>query len=110
MATYLGNWSDGWLRIKSSETSGIIILLVGIALLLVTFTIASIHLHEEINVLSVPSLMASFGEALSPLLEAAIRILYLGAMGWIASTVTAKGITILYQSKRLDKNSIHSEK
>jgi hypothetical protein len=92
----------------SSETSGITILLIGLALLLVTFIIGSVHLHGEINVLPVPSLMASFGEALSPILEAAIRILYLCAMGWIASTVTAKGITMLYQSKLLDKNSVHS--
>jgi Na+/serine symporter len=92
---------------KSSEASGIAILLVGIALLLTTFIIACIHLHGDIKVLPVPSLMASFGEALSPLVEAAIRILYLGLMGWIASTVTAKGITVLLQAKLLDKNILH---
>jgi hypothetical protein len=97
------------LRIKSSETSGITILLIGLALLLVTFTIGSIHLHGEINVLPVPSLMASLGEALSPLLEATIRIIYLAVMGWIAFTVTAKGITMLYQSKLPAKNSLYSE-
>lgn len=89
---------------KSSETSGITILLTGVALLSVTFIIASIHLQGDINVLPVPSLMSSFGEALSPLIEAAIRVLYLGVMGWIASTVTAKGITVLLQAKLLDKN------
>ena len=83
---------------KSSETSGITILLIGIALLSVTFIIACIHLQGDINVLPVPSLMASFGEALSPLIEATIRVLYLGVMGWIASTVTAKGITVLLQA------------
>jgi len=88
---------------KSSETSGITILLTGIALLLITFIVACIHLYGDINVLPVPSLMASFGEALSPLIEAAIRVLYLGVMGWIASTVTAKGLTALLQAKLLDK-------
>ncbi len=92
-----------WLWTKSSETSGITILLTGIALLLITFTIACIHLHGDIKVLPVPSLMASFGEALSPLIEAAIRVLYLGVMGWIASTVTAKGLTALLRAKLLDK-------
>jgi Na+/serine symporter len=91
---------------KSSEASGIAILLVGIALLLITFIVACIHLHGDIKVLPVPSLMASFGEALSPLIEAAIRVMYLGVMGWIASTVTAKGITALLQAKLLDKNSL----
>jgi hypothetical protein len=91
---------------KSSETSGITILLTGTALLLITFIIASIHLQGDINVLPVPSLMAFFGEALSPLIEAAIRVMYLGLMGWIASTVTAKGITVLLQAKLLDKTSL----
>ena len=94
---------------KFSETSGIAILLTGNALLSVTFIIACIHLQGNINVLPVPSLMASFGEALSPLVEAAIRLLYLGIMGWIASTVTAKGITMLLQAKLLDKNSLHQK-
>ena len=92
---------------KSSEASGITILLIGIALLFVTFIIACIHLQGGINVLPVPSLMSSFGEALSPLIEAAIRVLYLGLMGWIASKVTAKGITVLLQARLLDKNSLH---
>jgi hypothetical protein len=91
---------------KSSEASGIAILLVGIALLLTTFIIACIHLHGDIKVLPVPSLMASFGEAFSPLVEAAIRVLYLGLMGWIASKVTAKGITTLLRAKLLDKKAV----
>jgi hypothetical protein len=94
------------LRIKYSEASGITILLTGIALLSVTFIIACIHLQGDINVLPVPSLMASFGAALSPIIEAAIRVLYLGLMGWIASKVTAKGITVLLQAKLLDKTSL----
>jgi len=91
------------LRTKSSEASGIAILLTGIALLLITFIVACIHLYGDISVLPVPSLMATFGEALSPLVEAAIRILYLGVMGWIASTVTVKGVAVLLQAKLLDK-------
>ena len=94
---------------KSSETSGIAILLIGVALLLIAFIIACMHLQGVINVLPVPSLLASFGEALSPLIEAAIRVLYLGVMGWIASTVPAKGITLLLQAKLLDKNSLHQK-
>ena len=91
---------------KYSEASGITILLIGIALLSVTFIIACIHLQGDINVLPVPSLMASFGEALSPLIEAAIRVMYLGLMGWIASIVTAKGVTVLLQARLLDKTSL----
>lgn len=91
---------------KTSEASGITILLIGFVLLSVTFIIACIHLQGDINVLPVPSFMASFGEALSPLIEAAIRVMYLGLMGWIASIVTAKGINVILQAKLLDKTSL----
>ncbi|MCK4884557.1 hypothetical protein KAS24_00670, partial [Candidatus Bathyarchaeota archaeon] len=64
---------------------------------------ASVGRHQRSTC---PRLMASFGEALFPLIEAAIRVLYLGVMGWIASTVTAKGITMLLQAKLLDKTSL----
>ena len=96
------------LRIKCSETSGIAILLAGIALLLTTFVIASIHLQGDINVLPVPSFLSSFGKAFSPLVEASIRVLYLGIMGWIATTVTAKGLNVLLQAKLLVKGSLNS--
>ena len=94
------------LRIKCSETSGITILLIGIALLLITFVIASIHLLGEINVLPVPSLLSFFGKAFSPLLEGIIRVLYLGIMGWVATTVTAKGLNVLLQAKSLDNGNL----
>jgi hypothetical protein len=91
------------LQIKSSEASGITILLTGITLLLITFIVACIHLYGGISILPVPSLMSSFGEGLSPLIEAVIRVLYLGLMGWIASIVIAKGVTALLRAKFLDK-------
>jgi hypothetical protein len=94
------------LQIKSSEASGVTILLAGITLLLITFVVACIHLYGDISVLPVPSLMASFGEGLSPLLEAVIRVLYLGLMGWIASIVIAKGVTALLRAKLIDKKLV----
>jgi len=89
------------LRINCSEFSGITILLVGLALLIVTFLIACIHLQEGVNLLPVPSFMSFLGEGLSPLIEAAIRALYLGLMGWIASTVTAKGIKVILAARKI---------
>jgi hypothetical protein len=97
-------------RIKCSETSAITILVLGIVLLLITFIIASIHLQGDINVLPVPSLMSSLGAAFFPLFEAAIRVLYMGVMGLIATKVIAKGITILFHARVLDTNSMPYEK
>ena len=96
------------MQIKCSETLGIIILLIGIALLLTTFIIASIHLQGDIIVLPVPRLLSSFGSAFSPLIDATIRVIYLGLMGWIATTVTVKGLNILLQAKRMNKYRLNS--
>ena len=89
------------LRINCSESSGITILLIGVALLAVTFLIACIHLQEGVNFLPVPSFASSVGEGLSPLIDALIRALYLGLMGWIASTVTAKGVKVLLTARKI---------
>jgi hypothetical protein len=84
---------------KTSEAPGIAVLLIGIALLVTTFIDAYLFLEEDISILPVPNLIAAFGEALAPLIEASIRMLYLGVMGWIGSTITMRGITVLLQIK-----------
>lgn len=84
---------------ETSEASGIIVLLIGIALLVTTFIDAYLFLKEDISILPVPNLVAAFGEALAPLIEASIRMMYLGVMGWIGSTITRRGITVLLQVK-----------
>jgi hypothetical protein len=84
---------------KPSEASGIVILLIGVALLVTIFIDTFLFLTEDISILPVPNLIAAFGEALAPLIEASIRMLYLGVMGWIGSTITLRGVTVLLQVK-----------
>jgi hypothetical protein len=84
---------------KTSEAPGIAVLLIGVALLVTTFIDAYLFLTEDISILPVPNLIAAFGEALAPLIEASIRMLYLGVMGWIGSTITMRGITVLLRVK-----------
>ena len=84
---------------KTSEASGIAILLIGVALLVTVFVDTFLFLTEDISILPVPNLIAAFGEALAPLIEASIRMLYLGVMGWIGSTITLRGVTILLHFK-----------
>jgi hypothetical protein len=84
---------------KTSEAPGIAVLLIGVALLVTTFVDAYLFLKEDVSILLVPNLIAAFGEALAPLIEASIRMMYLGVMGWIGSTVTIRGITVLLQVK-----------
>ena len=83
----------------TSENLGIAVLLIGMVLLTTTFIDAYLFLTENISVLPVPNLIAAFGEALAPLIEASIRMLYLGVMGWIGSTITMRGVTVLLQVK-----------
>ncbi len=73
--------------------------MIGLILFGLTFILAYVHLLGEIKILPVPGLGSSFGETLSPLIEAAIRFLYLGFLGLIASTVTSKGLNWLLYTK-----------
>jgi len=82
---------------ETSENLGIAVLLIGIAFLTTTFIDAYLLLKEDVSILPVPNLIAAFGEALAPLIEASIRMMYLGVMIWIGSTVTMRGITLLLQ-------------
>jgi hypothetical protein len=84
---------------ETSEKLGIAVYLTGMILLTTTFIDAYLFLTENISILPVPNLIAAFGEALAPLIEASIRILYLGVMGWIGSTITVRGVTVLLQVK-----------
>ena len=84
---------------EKSEVSGIAVLLVGIALLVTTFVDAYLFLKEDISILPIPNLVAALGEALASLIEASIRMMYLGIMGWIGSTIIVRGITVLLHFK-----------
>ncbi len=42
---------------------------------------------------------------MTPVIETAIRILYLGLMGWIASKVTSKGLNVLRALADLDRSN-----
>jgi len=91
---------------KIPEVPGIAVLLIGIALLVATFIDAYLLLTEDINILPVPNLTAALGEALAPLIEAAIRMIYIVIMVWIGSTITMRGITVLLQVKPETKPEI----
>jgi len=84
---------------ESSEASGITVLLIGIALLVTTFIDAYLFLMEDVTIMPIHGLMAAYSEALAPLIESCIRIMYLGIMGWIGSTLTRRGMALLLQVK-----------
>jgi len=75
--------------------SGITVLCIGVALLMFTFFSAYGLLTADLSPISTQDLVQTFGEALGPLIAAAIHIMYLGVMGWIASLITIRGVTIM---------------
>jgi hypothetical protein len=80
--------------------SGITVLCIGIALLIFTFFSAYGFLTADLSPISTQDLVQTFGESLGPLIAAAIHIMYLGVMGWIASLITIRGVTIMINAPK----------
>jgi len=75
--------------------SGITVLVIGVALLTFTFVSAYGFLASATGPSEDGGLEQFFGSALAPLIVTAIRIMYLGVMGWIGSLITIRGVTII---------------
>jgi hypothetical protein len=75
------------------------VLLVGIILLAFTFLNAYWFLQEDFSIIATSGLVDLFGEALGPLIEACIRMMYLGIMGWTGSIITIRGVQLLTSPK-----------
>jgi hypothetical protein len=86
-------------KIDKVELSGLIVLFVGIILLAFTFFSAYAFLTGELNILGTGDILQAFGQSLAPLIEAVIRILYLGIMGWIGSLVTIRAVQLLKKER-----------
>ena len=75
--------------------SGFTVLAIGVGLLIFTFVSAYGFLTAGISPISTQDLIQTFGEALGPLIAAAIQVMYLGVMGWIGSLITIRGVTVM---------------
>ena len=80
---------------KTSQTTGIIVLSIGVILLLATFIEAYLLLHGFKELSITGDLASAFGSALGPLISATIKAIFLGVMGWVASILTVRGIQLL---------------
>ncbi|UCH32183.1 MAG: hypothetical protein JSV05_01995 [Candidatus Bathyarchaeota archaeon] len=77
------------------QLTGILILFIGCGLLAFTFINAFLFLQEPLSILATGDLARVFGDALAPLIQACIRLMYLGIMGWIGSLLTVRGIPLV---------------
>jgi len=89
--------------------SGVTVLCIGIALLIITFVSAYGFLTESIVPLSTQDLVQTFGGALGPLIAAAIHIMYLGVMGWVSSLITIRGVTIMTNAPKAETTAQTSQ-
>jgi hypothetical protein len=88
--------------------TGYATLFTGIGLLAFTFINAYLFLIANSSIIPSSDLIDAFGSALAPLIGASIRIMYLGVMGWIGSSLTARGVQLVVQLKRLARPAIQS--
>jgi hypothetical protein len=82
--------------------SGVSVLLIGVVLLIFTFISAYGFLAQSLDIIPSADLVQTFGEALAPLIATAIRIMYLGVMGWVGSLVTIRGVTIIANVPKIE--------
>jgi len=95
--------------ISKPQVPSFIVLLVGVILLVFAFFNAYIFLQEDLNIISTSGLEDLFGGALGPLIEACVRVMYLGIMGWIGSIVTIRGVQLLTSPKPEAKPQVKPE-
>lgn len=84
---------------KAENRSALIVLFLGVGLLVVTFFLAVYFLFAPLAIVASSDLTELFGKALAPLIEAIIRILFLGVMGWIGSILTIRAVQLLKKDK-----------
>lgn len=87
------------------KASGFLVLFIGVIVLLFTFYNAYLFLYGISAILPSSDLMATFGEALAPLIETCIRAIYLGIMGWIGSILTRRGVQTVTIGREEAKSS-----
>jgi hypothetical protein len=75
--------------------SGIVVLIIGVALLIFTFVSAYGFLTQSLSIIGSADIAKAFGEALPSLIAAGIHVMYLGILVWIGSLLTIRGITII---------------
>jgi len=86
-------------KMDKVELSGLIVLFAGVILLAFTFFNAYMFLSGKLNILATKDPLQAFGEVLAPLIEALIRILYLGIMGWVGSILTIRAVQLLKKER-----------
>ena len=87
------------------QVIGMLILFVGVTLLAFTFINAYLFLQEPLRIVATSDLAEVFGDALAPLIQACVRLMYLGVMGWISSLLTVRSIPLITHKQFIRKST-----
>jgi hypothetical protein len=91
--------AGGKLKIERAELTAYILIATGLLLLILTFIIAYLMLISVISIATSDDLSKALGITLGHIAEAAVRIMFLGIMGWTGSIATMRGIQLYRELK-----------
>lgn len=88
------------MKIERTETVAYVLIGIGVVLLILTFYMAFTLLIAKLGILTGANLSEALGKILGPMVEAIIKVLYLGIMGWTGSIATIRGIQLYREYKQ----------
>lgn len=87
------------MKIERAELVAYILIVVGLLLLAITFIVAYLKLESVASIVTSSDISKALGEIFGPIVEAVIKIMFLGIMGWTGSIATMRGIQLYKEAK-----------
>ena len=87
------------MKIERVELVAYILIAVGLLLLVITFLMAYLKLESVASIITSGNIAEALGQIFGPIVEAVIKIMFLGIMGWVGSITTMRGIQLYKEAK-----------
>jgi hypothetical protein len=87
------------MKIERVELVAYILIAVGLLLLVITFLMAYLKLESVVSIITSGNIAEALGQIFGPIVEAVIKIMFLGIMGWVGSITTMRGIQLYKEAK-----------
>ncbi|MEM3565794.1 MAG: hypothetical protein QXK18_02855 [Candidatus Bathyarchaeia archaeon] len=87
------------MKIERAELVAYILIAVGLLLLVITFIMAYLKLESLASIITSGNISEALGLIFGPIVEAVIKIMFLGIMGWTGSIATMRGIQLYKEAK-----------
>ncbi|MEM3770137.1 MAG: hypothetical protein QXG76_02995 [Candidatus Bathyarchaeia archaeon] len=87
------------MKMERAELVAYILIAVGLLLLVITFIMAYLKLESVARIITSTNISEALGQIFGPIVEAVIKIMFLGIMGWTGSITTMRGIQLYKEVK-----------